>query len=901
MVRSALFSSVAALGLLTQASGVHAQTATATPDAIAAPAAEQQDDPADEIVVTGYRESLRRALIEKRDGDRVQEVLSAQDIGKLPEASIAESLARLPGVTTNRDRGNGTAISIRGLGPNLVNTLLNGREIVSAEANRNIRYEQFPAELLNGAFVFKSPTAAQVEGAIAGQVDLRTVKPLEQNGSKLVVNIRGGLSTEADKVQDADPFGYIVSASYIGQLSDTLGFAIGYSGRRQAVATTRTNIFRYTNSFADLDGDGQGNDNIPFGFEALARGGDDIRHGALGAIQWQPSSNLEVNADFLYSHVAFDETQRGFRVEGLPFGNTLSGGVGQGGNITGITTTVFPGNESFGQVVRGVNELFFFEDDLYAGGLNARWSANGWTVRGDAAYSTTRRDQQFLTLRTEPVGFAPTTSFQSFRGRRPTMTINADLTDPNLFRIADFQIPENGGGAPIINDELKSGMLDIERELGGGLFRSIVVGGRFTDRSKDYTQRTQFGFIDPAARASTPDNLRNPNFYFGDQYAGLPGVQSIRILDAVEQLFGPINPTQSFFDQRSSWEVSEKTYAGYTQLNLAGNLFGLPVSGNAGVRMIRTETLSASTQINQTENPDGSVTNTAVPVATPNNFTDWLPNLNLNFKLTDKLQLRAGLSRAVSRAPLDDLNAGFGLFNFGAPEAVGGNPLLEPFRANQADLSLEWYFGRDSALTVAGFYKDLDTFIVPQVTTILAPNPAGGPDIEGTFRQPVNGNGGYIRGFEVLFQTAFSFLPAPLDGFGVYANYSFTDSNITVQEDDNAIGDIALPGLSKHVFNTVLYYSKAGLEARAGYRYRDSYATELGDTDRILFTAPEGVLDFQLSYEFPDTTPVGGLTLMFQANNLTNEPFETYYGDRALQGRFEQFGARYLFGFGFSL
>lgn len=854
-----------------------------------------------EIVVTGYREALRQALIEKRQGDRVQEVLASEDLGKLPEASIAESLARLPGITTNRDRGNGTQISIRGLGPNLVNTLLNGREIVSAEASRNIRYEQFPAELLNGAFIFKSPTSAQVEGAIAGQVDLRTVKPLDARDSRIAVNLRGGFSDEADNVQDADPFGYIASISYIGKLSDTLGVAIGYSGRRQAVATTRTNIFRYTNSFADLDGDGQGNDNIPFGFEALARGGDDIRHGGLAAIQWQPSDALEVNADFLYSHVSFDETQRGFRVEGLPFGNVQSGIVTDNGYVTGVTTTVFPGNEGFGQVVRGVNEQFFFKDDLYAGGLNVKYAANGWTIAADAAYSTTHRDQQFLTLRTQAFGAVPTTRFQSYRGRRPDMSINLDLTDPNLYRIADFQIPENGGGAPIVNDEMWSGTLDVARELNGALFRSIAVGARFTDRSKDYTQRTQFGFIDPAARTPIPADLLNAPFFFGGEYAGLPGVASIRITEAVERLFGPIAPTTSFFDQRSSWVVGENTYAGYAQINMDGSLFGLPVTGNAGLRVIRTETLSQSTRIDQIEQPDFSVIEIATPVAVRNEFTDWLPNINLNFKITDDLQLRLGASRAVSRAPLDDLNAGFGVFTFGAPSAFGGNPFLEPFRANQLDASLEWYFDADSALTIAGFYKDLDTFIVPQVTTIFVPDPAGGPDLEGTFRQPVNGNGGYIRGFEVLFQKAFTFLPSPLDGFGAYLNYSYTDSNISVDENDNAIGSIALPGLSKHVFNGVLYYSKAGFESRIGYRYRDSYATELGDTDRILFTAPEGVLDFQMSYQFPVNTPVAGLQLTFQANNLTNEPFETYYGDRDLQGRYEKFGTRYMLGIGFTL
>jgi TonB-dependent receptor len=873
----------------------------AAPDT--APAADNGD-----IVVTGFRQSLRTAINQKRNADRVQEVLAAEDIGKLPEASIAEALARLPGLATNRDRGNGTQISIRGLGPNLVNTLLNGREIVSAEANRNIRYEQYPAELINGASVFKSPTAAQVEGAIAGQVDLRTLKPLDFDKTKVVLNARAIYSDLAEDVQDSAPWGYIASASLVTQLLDnTLGLAVGYSGRRQSVATVRTNIFRYANSFADLNGNGQSNDDIPFGFEALGRGGDDVRHGALAALQWKPSAQFEVNGDFFYSHVKFDETQRGFRVEGMPFGNTQTGGraetidFGSGPTdyVTGLTTTVVPGNESFGQVVRGVNELFFFKDDLYAGGLNAAWRPDGWVIAGDVGYSTTHRDQQFLTLRTEPFGVAPTTSFASGRNSVPQLSVSANLADPSVFRIADFQIPENGGGAPLINDELLTASLDAQREIGRGPLAALRFGARYTDRTKDYTQRTQFGFLEPAARVATPAALLNDPYSFKGAFSGLPSVQSINILAAVEQLFGPIAPTTSTFDQRSSWEVGEKTYAGYGQIDLDGNVFGLAFTGNAGLRVVRTETLSRSVRVDQTQQPDGSTPITITPVAIANEFTDWLPNLNLTFKPTGKLQLHFGASRAISRAPLDDLNAGFGVFTFGAPAAFGGNPLLEPFRANQLDATVEWYFNRDSALTVSGFYKDLDTFIVQQVTPIFVPNPAGGPDLEGTFRQPVNGSGGTIKGVEVLFQQAFTFLPAPLDGFGVYLNYSYTDSNISVSENDNLIGAIQLPGLSKHVGNATLYYSKAGFEARVAYRYRSSYATELGDTDRILFTAPEGVLDFQTSYEFGEGSALKGVRLLAQANNLTDEPFETYYGDRRLQGRYERFGRRFLLGVGY--
>jgi iron complex outermembrane recepter protein len=888
--------SLLALAIGTPAAGQTAQPAVQADQA--APSAEAAAEDDDAIIVRGFRESLRAALVGKRNADRVQEVLAAEDLGKLPEPSIAESLARLPGLATNRDRGNGTQISIRGMGPQLVNTLLNGREVVSSEPSRNIRYEQYPAELLNGAFVFKSPTAAQVEGAIAGQVDLRTVRPLDFSERRIVIDLRAIYSDLAADISDTKALGAIGSISYVGQFADnTLGIALGYSGRRQAVATTRTNIFRYTNSFADLNGDGQGNDTIPFGYEALQRGGDDVRHGALAVVQWKPGSGaFELNGDFFYSKVKFDETQRGFRLEGLPFGNSFSNVTVTDGGATALTAT---NQADFGILTRNVNEFYFLHDDLYAGGLNARYNAGPLKLSADFGYSKTHRDSRFLTVRTQPnTQFGRVARYETRPGHVPVFTFDVDLSDPSFNRIGDFQIPENGGGAPLTNDELLSFSGDAIYEVGGGFLDSLHVGVRHTDRTKDFTARTQFGFIDPAARTPVPADLLNPPVRFAGEFSSLPPTLSFDIPQAVSRLFGPINPQTSAFDRRSSWEVGEKTYAAFAQANFNTMLGRMPVTGNVGVRVVRTEIDSRSTRVDLAA---GQAAPTLTPIKVTNEFTDWLPNLNLTLKPSDKIQVRLGASKALSRPPLDDLNAGFGVFIFGTPQAFGGNPLLEPFRAKQLDATFEYYFNRDSALTVSGFYKKLDTFIVTQSTPIVVPNPTpGGPDLSGTFRQPVNGSGGSIKGVEVLFQTAFTFLPAPLDGLGVYLNYSFTDSNVVVTENDNFIGATSLPGFSKHVGNATLYYSKAGFDARVAYRYRSSFVAELGDTDRILKTAPEGVLDFQASYEFQDGSALDGLKVLFQASNLTNEPFETYYSSRAQQGRFEKFGRRFTLGFGYS-
>lgn len=907
MTSKTLSGAVSALAILwATATAAAAQVATPSTDdpgqaspvqpsqSAAAPAPAQA--PADEIVVTGIRASLASALQAKRTAPNIQEDLSADDIGKLPDNNIAESLARLPGLSTNRDRGNATQISIRGMGPELVNTLLNGRELVAAGPDRNIRYDQYPAELINGASVYKSPLPSQIEGAIAGQVDLKTVRPLDYKKSEIVLNGRAEYNDLAQHTRDTNSVGWIGSASYIGQFADrTVGVSLGITARDEPVATQRTNIYRYTNSFADLNGDGIGNDNVPYGFEALQRGGSDKRIGGLATIQWKPDNALEVNGDFFYSRVKYAETQRGFSAQGLPFGNTFSNvTVTDGGAVAGTATNF----ANYGLQVENNNQYYTFTDTLYAGGLNAKYNAGRWHFNGDFGYSYTKRNALFLNIYTEAVNPGTTTTntnglaatYLSQPGQPSAFGFNQSLTDPTLNYVSNLEIPSNGNGAPIIHDELYSGKGDVSYDVDGGFLSRLNAGVRYTTRSKDLTQRTQYGSV--ANRAALPASLVEAPLNWSGPFTGLPQSLTFDVFGVANQLFGGIHPTESVFDQQSSWRVDERTYAGYAEADFDRNVFGMQLTGNLGVRVVRTEETSSGTQVNGT----GVGAPVLTPVVYHNNFTDVLPSLNATLHIDSHQQVRLALSKAIARAPLDFLNASFGLYNggSGAPAAFGGNPALKPYRADQADLTYEHYFNKDTALTLSLFYKNLDTFIVQQVTSF--PTIVNGVAQTGTFTQPVNGNGGNVRGLEVLFQQAFSFLPRPLDGLGIYANYSYTDSAVNVKENDNSIGTIPLPGLSKNVYNVSLYYSKYGVDARVGYRYRSSFATQTGDTDRILFNHSEGVLSSEISYEFPSASVLHGLKLTVQADNLTDTPYQLYYGKEALQGRYELFGRRFYGG-----
>ena len=886
----------------TQSTGGSDTTSNSTPAEAAAASPSGTPPAVDEqaIVVTGIRASLASALQAKRIAPNIQEVLSADDIGKLPDNNIAESLARLPGLSTNRDRGNATQVSIRGMGPELVNTLLNGRELVSADANRNIRYDQYPAELINGASVYKSPLPSQVEGAIAGQVDLKTIRPLDYRTPQYVINLRGEYNDLSHDVMNAKKVGWIAGASYVGQFADhTLGIALGITARNEPVATERTNIYRYTNSYQDLNGDGSGNDNVPYGFEALKRGGSDKRIGALGTIQWKPSDHFQLTADGFYSRVKYAEFQRGFTVTGLPFGNSFTNTTVVDNSAVAGTATQFA---YYGAHLRNVNQYYSFKDNLFAGGLNGKYDNDRWHLAGDVAYSKTKRNAIFLNEFTDAV-YPGTTyprndgvvvSWLSRPGQPSSFNFGQSLTDPRLNAISGLEIP-GPGGAPIIHDRLISGKADLSYDVNGGFLSTLRAGARASSRKKDYTQRTQYSYVTAGAGTVIPASLMGPNQTWSGQFAGLPTSQTWDVFGVANQLFGGINPTESVYDRQSSWEVDEKTYAGYVEADFDRDLGAMKLTGNVGVRVVRTQDTSNGTLVNGT----GS-TVVLTPISIHNNYTDWLPSLNATLHVDEHQQFRFALSKALARPPLDFLSSSFGAYGGGGtstspPSAFGGNPLLQPYRAKQVDFTYEHYFNRDSALTVSLFYKKLKSYITQQLT--FQPATIGGivyPSVP--FTAPANINGGTIKGVEVSYQQAFSFLPKPLDGFGVYANYSYTKSGVKVAQLDNSIGSVPLPGLSKNVYNLSLYYSKYGVDARVGYRYRSGYATQTGDTDRILFTHSEGILSAEIGYEFPTGSALHGLKLQIQADNLTNTPYQLYYGNQALQGRYETFGRRFYGG-----
>ncbi|WOE75520.1 TonB-dependent receptor [Alterisphingorhabdus coralli] len=915
-------------GLLAASPAAYAQDTQDTEPQQQAEDEEFDDD--DVIVVSGFRSSVANAVQEKRNLDFIAEVVSADDIAGLPDVSIAESLARLPGVTSQRTGGQASAINIRGLSQDLVSASLNGREQVATSGNRIIEFNQYPSELIRQAAVYKTPMASIIEGGVAGRVELETARPLDNKEDfTATFNIRALYNDRADQSPDVGEFGYRFSASIQGKLAnDTLGYALGYAKLYQPNVATRFVQFDFpipgnNGSPGDSDLDGNGTpDRRSFGYEGVQFGGREDRDGLIGVLQWEPTPEFRVMVDGYYSRLQSDVKRRGFRVFSTQSGDTIITDPTIVNNaVTGGTFTNQRGVNDFNFALGTtlVNQDEGRDDELYTFGGNIAWDvSDSFTAALDVSYS---RGESFFTnaginsapftrnadgdlVRQDSVPGLISTTFQTNRLDLPTISnISGNFTDTSEFLVdGQFLVPQRDV------DDLFAVALDFDVDLNSSFFSSFEFGTRYATRD---TQRTVTslnlpnGF--PGVPFQVPDELVTiAGFEGGFAANGFPDF-AVFDIDGVYNLalgndLGVNQPTDQSqpFTLEQSFGVAEDVWAGYAQLNFDGEAGTIGVRGNIGLRLVNTDQSSNFLS-------GGDVASDGA------NYWDVLPSANLILDLSPTDVLRISYTRQLSRPPLIDLggaiNATFGLD--GVPAGGGGNPQLRPFRANQFDISYEHYFGNDGVFAAALFYKHLESFIIGGVVpdfnfvdagVFIAP-PAG--DVTAPFQEtgplsaPVNGDGGYVWGLELNFTYSFDdLLPAPLDGFGVIMNYSFSQSELDFPDDRSGLDiSLPLPGLSEHVFNPTLYYEKSGFGGRVGMRHRSSFvAPQIGISQFVVTNAPETVFDAQLSYEFSETSTLSGLKLLAQANNFTDEPTRSFFGTRDQTGTLQFFGRTFFLG-----
>lgn len=873
-------------------------------------AAEDADN--EDIVVTGYANALETAVSVKRTSEQVVESLSAEDIGRLPDASIGEAIARLPGLTSQRLNGRANVIAIRGFGPDFSQTLLNGREQTTTSDNRSVELDQYPSEIVSRVDVFKSPTASLVGQGLVGTVDIRTIRPLETNDRILAVGARGSYADLGALNAGSEELGYRLNATYVDQFADdTIGIALAASYVNEPYQVQEFNAWGYA---------GVGGNALIGGSKSYVTSTQLERLGVNGTLQWEPSPEVMVTLDGFYSHFNDDQSKRGIE---LPlgfgaFGTTLSP-TGQTVSDGQIVAGTFNN-------VRGVvrNDIFQREADLYSFGFNIHYEGDdGWNVMADIGYSRTDRNELSLEsyagtgFNGDDTGVGASANIGFASGPNgTTFSPNLNYADASRIFLTD-PLGWGGGTVPqagysnnrIIDDELMQFRVEVEREFESGILRSIQAGLNYTSREKTLTPDEAFIRLPgTATTAVIPAQylLESTNL----AYLGLGPIVSYDARDLIAAGILTLEPRVTTGPGAANdvlgkgYTVNEDLMTAYLQFNLEQEMDFGTLSGNIGVQAINSEQEST-----------GYIFPAAGPqlLSLGDNYWDVLPSLNLTMRLNSDTVIRFAAAREIMRTRLDDtrLSISYGINN-SVPNGIilgsGGNPFLRPYRANAVDFNVEQYFGRGGVIALQLFYKDIKTFVFKgqfqfDYAGLPAPTGAAGfpllPSV-GFLEAPINTGGGELYGAELAVTLPFSNISPALEGFGITGGIGLTESKV----EDAAGLPSTIPGYSKWVINGTAYFERWGFNSRVSARYRSSFLadfTGFGGSPTRRQALSETIIDAQIGYDFPETSALSGLSLYLQGQNLTDERFASVTNtDTPLQVvDYQIYGRRFLAGFTF--
>jgi iron complex outermembrane recepter protein len=909
-----------------------AGAARAADQAATTAAATADTDTVEEIIVTGIRKGIEDSISAKKSSSSIIEAISAEDIGKLPDASIAESIARLPGIAAQRTAGRAQTLSIRGLGPDYTMTTFNGREQATTNDNRTVEFDQYPSELVSQVKIYKTPDAAMAYQGIAGTADIETVHPLTFGKPARAVTYRREQDNMKGNVPGQPTGGDRLSLTYIDQFMDhTLGVAFGAAYNKTPYQAQTREPWGY----ADLPG-GQPGQKIIGGDKDGVQSSYFQRTGFLGVLEYKPTDALHMVVDAYHSKFKELQTVRRMEFGTVWAGATLStpGPLNADGRMTSGTFTNIP----FLVAENYNNRRDATVDSI---GWKTDYSVtDNWNLTGDLSYSKVDRHD----LRLESTAGTGTNNDPLFLPAKETasFTTNGDgVTFPSTsLNYSDYNttfLTDPGGwgggprrsgylGFPSTNDEIKALKLAATRKLDTKVVNAVSVGVNYAERSKSKLEQQSILYL-PAgvSHAVVPDAYRNGvvnTSFFGNPYGminydayGLLNSGFWTIIDArVDTNSGS---GDRIFDYTNTWKVKEKLTTAYIKFDIDTQIGSVPLTGNIGVQ---SQTADQKADLNRVSGID-NVTQAVIvtPVNLGTSYTDVLPSMNLNFALPYDVQLRVAAAQTVARPRMDDMAGGASLSvaQDSAPakgtlpngqlyywsQSGGGNPYLKPWKANAFDLSVEKYFSTKGYVSGAVYYKSLTSYIFNQskvvdYTGVALPTPSGNYTVADANRIGVgtvmaNGHGGSVRGLELTASLPGETFTPVLEGFGMIVSAAWNRSAI------NPTGQKVepLPGLSPRVINSTLYYEKYGFSVRVSNRYRGEELGEVPQFDSSLtkkIVKSESLIDAQIGYEFMEGT-LKGLTLNLSGTNLTNTPFVLYdVGTPAFNVlKYEKYGAVY--------
>lgn len=925
----------------------------------------------DEIVISGFRQSILNSVEAKREADVVADVVDASALGSLPAQSIADALGRIPGVTTVRSSGHTSELNIRGMNGDFIETTLNGNEQASTSSytasSRWMAFDQYPAELITQAAVYKSPKASLIEGGVAGTVEMKTVDPLTaKNDQNFNLGYKHSYNDAAKSV-GADEGGDRFNFSYQGKfLDNTLGVALG------AAHLEQPNNFEGSRAGADgkngyslydVNGDGA-TEALPQSFQYQAGIGSDTRNGYMATVVFSPSDSFKATADYFKSTYESEDLRHGVTVSGLD--NTLNrftisnptveNGIVTGGTIN-FTQPSVSGQGSPWFEARTEDQSTEADSEAYA--LNLDWSiTDNANLKVNIAHSEGTKTRKDRLASMTPYVFGTATgldannnsvtgeTWQELSGTSMTFKMNGDKSPTIAFNGADLtganmRLSRYEEYPHVYTDEIDSVKVDFKYNLEIGPISAIETGFRISDRVFDsrrgaflYGSRDgQFNYVDGTGYWTSycADNISAitckpqavSSFVSVGQVAGAPDHFIANMAGLADSIFGAGNYYgKQVFSQDwtfvESGELEEKVNAFYLMADLESEIGSVPVTGNIGVRVVKTDVKSSGVQnvgdgkgISITDDVGVTRTNYA-PVTYGPEYTDVLPSLNLNFAITDDDNIRFALAEVMGRPPAGQLKGGAGSWNDTQNNPDGssqprynvwtkGSPYLDPFRANQLDLSYEHYYEDGGSVTVAAFWKDIKSLTENisynpgeiKFSDLGIQTPAG--MVDGVFQTVANTKkGGYIRGLEFATTQTFTKLPGIFSGLGATASYSYTESEAEVGGGGLFSGKkLSLPGLSKNVWSVTGFWDIGSFSTHLNVRYRDDYIMNMpvpGSSTPVR-AKKYTTVDYQASYSFDN-----GIDIVFEGNNLTDAAALVSYGQDSAWGEDKTYGRNYSIG-----
>lgn len=823
-------------------------------------AQEAGEEAIQEVVVTGFRQSLEAARELKRSMANQTESIVAEDIGKMPDLNLAESLQRVPGVAITREGGEGRQITVRGLGPDFTNTLLNGMEVPASTGgldatggvnrSRAFDFNLFSSELFNRITINKSSAAHIDDGGLASTVELFTRRPLDNPGRSISISGQGSYNLDSGEL---DPrYTAFYSDTF---MDDTLGVTLGYTSADRTVNQEGFGTVRYSaarednSSWAGTDADvminGTPNPSANYPNQMIdptqqldyiwtprlprmdSFNRDQERTGYNIGLQWRPQDALTLGLDVVSSEVKADVSSYNYFAQFRGSGNWAA--------VQPVEVTLDPSGRlireaTFDNVTpRGESRGQFMKTEFDQVVLSAEYDlTDNMTVKAlyGNAQSKHHEEQYRFNIQTK-TGHPFMFSFAEDPDIAE-MSYGFDIFDPTLYTWTNPTLRLD-----VVDRDYDTFKLDFEARGDSSIVRTGIV---YNDRTVTSERGNPVGdtptnVVNAQSPVSSSNTLHLSDVV--DSYGDIIDAPSGFPTDWLVSNFGAsidvFNAGQFEIDpdDPQSFVIDEEVLGGYVEAEVEATLLGKPLTVNAGIRAVTTKLTSKGF----TSDGEGGF----LPTSFDKEYTDYLPSTNIVWEFYEDVLFRVSMARNLSRPDLGALTAAAEITPING-SVTSGNPDLDPIRANSYDAGVEWYFADESLASLTFFRKEIESFITsdlrenvtlpPELRAVAAQLPAYDPvspdpsavgldSASWDIRSSINGPGAEVNGYEIGYQQTLDFV---LPGVGVFANYTHVQSS---RED----GGGPLEGLSKNSYNAGVFYENEIIGARIVVNDRDDYVS----------------------------------------------------------------------------